>query len=108
MCLGMASGFKPRYEVKDVVCDYGVYEKGKLLLICNSRANALLIKDILEKDIQHNTHPQAAHRKWVKNQYSPHNHFCPVCNDDAPSFGDGTEYLSNFCPNCGAKMNEEE
>lgn len=39
-----------KYEVKDVVCDYGVFENGKLKLICNSRANALKIKEILETD----------------------------------------------------------
>lgn len=39
-----------KYEVKNVVCDYGIYEDGKLKLICNSRRNALLIKAIMERD----------------------------------------------------------
>ena len=39
-----------RYEVKDVVCDYGIYEESELVLILNSRANALMIKEILEDD----------------------------------------------------------
>lgn len=39
-----------KYEVKDVVCDYGVFENGELKLICNSHANALKIKEILETD----------------------------------------------------------
>jgi len=38
------------YVVKPVVCDYGLYEDKKLLLICNSSRNAQLIKSILEKD----------------------------------------------------------
>ena len=45
------------YEVKEVVGDYGVYAHYKhpqphseLLLICNSRHNALLIKDIMDCD----------------------------------------------------------
>ena len=41
------------YEVRDVVCDYGIYEDGELKLILNSRSNALKIKDILEVDLQH-------------------------------------------------------
>ena len=41
------------YEVRDIVCDYAVLENGKLLLILNSRANALLIKEILEFDTAH-------------------------------------------------------
>lgn len=40
-------------EVKSVVCDYGIYEKGKLILILNDRENAELIKKILEADIEH-------------------------------------------------------
>lgn len=39
-----------KYEVKPVVCDYGVYKDGKVILICNSRLNALLIADIMAVD----------------------------------------------------------
>lgn len=39
-----------KYEVKSVVCDYGVFEDNELKLILNSRANALKIKEILETD----------------------------------------------------------
>lgn len=39
-----------KYEVKSVVCDYGVFEDNELKLICNSQANALKIKEILETD----------------------------------------------------------
>lgn len=42
-----------KYEVKAVVCDYGIYENGKLKLIVNSQANALLIKYVLEQDLKH-------------------------------------------------------
>ena len=38
------------YKVKDVVCDYGVYEDDRLILILNNRANALMIAKILEAD----------------------------------------------------------
>jgi hypothetical protein len=42
-----------KYDVKSVVCDYGVFENNKLKIIVNSQANALLIKYILEQDSQH-------------------------------------------------------
>lgn len=44
-----------KYEVKDVVCDYGVFEDGKLIpqLILNSKSNAELIVKILEADEKH-------------------------------------------------------
>lgn len=38
------------YEVRDVVCDYGVYEDGELKLILNSRRIALLIVELLNED----------------------------------------------------------
>lgn len=40
-----------RYEIKDVVCDYGLYEDGELKLILNSAHNAHLVKRILEIDV---------------------------------------------------------
>lgn len=41
---------KERFEVKEVVCDYGIFEDGKLLTICNSHRNAELIREILKLD----------------------------------------------------------
>lgn len=38
------------YEVRDVVCDYGVYEDGELKLILNSRRIALQIVEFLKED----------------------------------------------------------
>lgn len=44
-----------RFEVKDVVCDYGVYEDGKLIpqLIFSSRQNALKVAEILNNEYRH-------------------------------------------------------
>lgn len=39
-----------KFEVRDVVCDYGVFEDGELKLILNSRRIALQIVDLLEED----------------------------------------------------------
>ncbi|WP_343101905.1 hypothetical protein [Romboutsia sp. MSSM.1001216sp_RTP31141st1_G3_RTP31141_220114] len=39
-----------KYEVKEVVCDYGIYENGKLVLLVNDYQNAKLIVDILKAD----------------------------------------------------------
>lgn len=39
-----------KYEVKDVVCDYGVYCDGELKLILNSKRIALQIVDLLKED----------------------------------------------------------
>lgn len=42
-----------KYDVKAVVCDYGIFDNDELKIIVNSQANALLIKYILEQDLQH-------------------------------------------------------
>jgi hypothetical protein len=39
-----------KYEVRPVVCDYGVYEDDKLICIVDYKKTADLIKDILEHD----------------------------------------------------------
>lgn len=38
------------YEVRDVVCDYGVYENGELKLILNSKRIAEKIVELLKED----------------------------------------------------------
>jgi hypothetical protein len=42
-----------KYEIRDVVSDYGIYRDGELLLILNSRSNAEYIKEILEHEERH-------------------------------------------------------
>lgn len=43
-------GGRMKYEVRDVVCDYGVYENGELKLILNSRRIAEKIVQLLKED----------------------------------------------------------
>ena len=39
-----------KYEIRDVVCDYGIFRDGECLLVLNSRRIAGYIKDLLEDD----------------------------------------------------------
>lgn len=39
-----------KYEVRDVVCDYGVFEDDELKLILSSRRIALEIVELLKED----------------------------------------------------------
>ena len=48
---------KSRYELKNVVCYYGIYEYGKLVLILNNYMNAKYILDILRYDEQKKRYP---------------------------------------------------
>lgn len=50
------------------------------------------------------------HGRWISWQEaenfvpSPDRHECSVCHDSAQVLVNGLELLSNYCPNCGAKM----
>lgn len=46
----MEGGAVMNYEVREVVCDYGVYENGELKLILNSRRIAEKIVQLLKED----------------------------------------------------------
>lgn len=43
---------KSKYELRNVVCDYGIYENGELVLLLNDHMNAAYILDILKSDEQ--------------------------------------------------------
>lgn len=38
---------------------------------------------------------------------SPHRHECSVCHDAAQVLINNIELLSDYCPNCGARMTED-
>jgi hypothetical protein len=42
--------------------------------------------------------------KWIPVTNGRGGMECSICHDYAPSYQNGTEYLSMYCPNCGAKM----
>ncbi len=46
--------------------------------------------------------------KWIKVTNGRGGHECDICHEYAPSYQDGDEYLTKFCPNCGAKMESED
>lgn len=54
-----------RYEVKDIVSDYGVYRDDELLVICNNKHNAALICSILAKDKNHDVFKSSDFEKFV-------------------------------------------
>jgi hypothetical protein len=48
-----------------------------------------------------------AHGKWVPVANGRGGNECTDCHEYAPSFQNGIEHLTNYCPNCGAKMDAE-
>ena len=50
--------------------------------------------------------PKTGH--WIKVTNGRGGHECDLCHEYAPSYQSGKEYLTNYCPNCGAKMIEPQ
>lgn len=46
--------------------------------------------------------------KWITVTNGRGGHECSLCHVYAPSYQNGDEWLTNFCPNCGAKMESED
>lgn len=45
--------------------------------------------------------------KWILVTNGRGGHECSRCHDYAPSYQNGNERLSNYCPTCGADMRDE-
>ena len=45
---------------------------------------------------------------WIKVTNGRGGHECDLCHEYAPSYRSGDEYLTKYCPNCGAKMVEPQ
>lgn len=45
---------------------------------------------------------------WIEVTNGRGGHECDICHDYAPSYQSGDEYLTIYCPNCGAKMAEPQ
>ena len=51
----------------------------------------------------------AVHGEWIVDSIADNIFRCSICGQDAPvEPTGGTEYKSNFCPNCGAIMDGEK
>lgn len=49
-------------------------------------------------------HPKKG--KWIPVTNGRGGHECDQCHEYAPSWQTGEEHLTNYCPNCGARMEE--
>ena len=50
---------------------------------------------------------QEAEGKWIPVTNGRGGNECSLCHSYAPSFQNGMEYLSKYCPECGAKMEKD-
>ena len=52
--------------------------------------------------------PSSRKGHWIEVTNGRGGHECDLCHEYAPSYQDGDEYLTKYCPNCGAEMESEE
>lgn len=45
---------------------------------------------------------------WIPVTHSRGGHECSECHEYAPSYADGDEHLTPYCPHCGCKMAKPE
>lgn len=97
-----------KYEVKSVVSDYGLYVNGELALICNHRANARLIKAIMEKD---DCHPRdyafrvEDYQRFLRDSHDIHPDMCNLsCIYEQPRQIDGK--CEGYCTQSGDETAE--
>ena len=100
------------YEVRDVVCDYGVYEDSELKLILNSRRIALQIVELLKEDerIHRALNPVKDYPPYLDRP--KHAKFELIDNGKGVCSNchrlDYIDNLAKYCRYCGAKMDGEE
>lgn len=51
---------------------------------------------------------QESNAKWIPVKNGRGGNECSNCHEYAPSFMDGSEHLTNYCPNCGKKMEKDK
>lgn len=81
------------------------------LYFCSMNGGTRLQREAIDKAIEVLSKPEPLQPKsgrWIIVTNGRGGHECDQCHEYAPSFQSGTENLSNFCPNCGAKMEETE
>lgn len=52
--------------------------------------------------------PQPKTGHWIEVTNGRGGHECDLCHEYAPSYKDGDECLTKYCPNCGAKMERSD
>lgn len=67
-------------------------------------SNAERRQDVEDSKEMPSADPDMKHAKWIPVTNSRGGHKCSLCNSYAPSCKSGYELLSNYCPDCGARM----
>ena len=70
----------------------------------NNKKNGKPLTEILRE--LPSAQPERMRGRWVPVTNGRGGYECDQCHNYAPSYQDGVEWLSDFCPECGARMEE--
>jgi hypothetical protein len=98
---------------EDAVSKASVFEiLGNLMGIPYEFDRRITEKDVSESmdEIRNLPSVTPTHKKgkWIKVTNGRGGHECNICHNYAPSFQNGDEHLTKYCPHCGAEMQEVE
>ena len=88
-------GYGNNPDVEDPFCLSEFYRFYELPNIAVSRENFEKMRPV---------EPERKRGRWIPVTHSHGGYECCQCHCYAPSYEDGVEWLSDFCPSCGANM----
>ena len=64
---------------------------------------------LLRKDLRElpSAQPKRMPGKWIPVTNGRGGHECSLCHSYAPSYKSGDEWLTDYCPHCGVRMESE-
>lgn len=95
------------HDIYRVIAGHSCYHGDCILAALTCIAEGKEVKPVCPADVA-----PVAYGQWVTWEKaenfipSPNRHECSVCHDAAQVLVNGIELLSDYCPNCGAKMDD--
>lgn len=96
-----------RQAAIDAICKHGTELERRGITVLTVVNHKQVTVDLLENLPSAEVEP-VKHGRWIPVTNGRGGFECSICYSYAPSYQDGVEWLSLYCPNCGAKMNTEE
>lgn len=93
------------HDIYRVIAGHSYYHGDRILAALTCIAEGKEVNPVRPADVA-----QVVHGRWISWEEagnfvpSPDRHECSVCHDAAQVLANGFELLSDYCPNCGAKM----
>lgn len=98
----------PSVTQKPIECEDAISRILKRMWNCRGKHTTSIDKVAMEQIIRDEL-PSVTQKsgKWITVTNGRGGHECSLCHEYAPSYQDGDEWLTKYCPNCGSAMKGE-